>query len=438
MLQCFTVQAPSYAEAERKAKERYGENLTILLHESVKIPGGFLNLFSQEGVKLTVMIPSRKSGGQYSEAQKENFVPIRPQVYAEQSLVKEKPYQAPGAFAVEKEKVLAAASNAGKESPMEKVLALMTAQNAEFKMIKEKLENAGLAGSREEHLTLNRIDDILILNDFSASYRKALLEKARNDFSPNSLNNYQAVQDKVLEWIGESIKIYDAEKFDVRPRIMILVGPPGEGKTTTAAKLAANYGMDENARQIRNVKLITIDAYKIGGREQLEKLAACMGVPCFFATDYDEMKKIIALNSGGTDLFLIDTIGRPSRDMVLLGEMKKILDACGTLTDVHLVLAATTKFSDVNEILKNFEAFSYKSVIVTKMDETTRTGNIISALSERAKPISYITNGQGILEHIHKASVMQFLTNLEGFKVNRIKFDEKFPDKGKRKNAGVA
>jgi flagellar biosynthesis protein FlhF len=430
MLQYFTVQAPSYVEAERKAHAQYGDNLTILMHESVKIPGGFLNLFSKEGVKLTVMIPTRRSGIQYSESRKDNFLPARPQVYTEQSLAKETLRQAPDDFAVEKEKVLAVA-NAGKDSAIREVL-------AEVKMIKEKLENSGFAGSREEHPTLNRIDDILILNDFSASYRKALLEKARNEISTNGLNNYQAVQDKLLEWIGESIKIYDAGKFNTRPRIMILVGPPGEGKTTTIAKLAANFGMDENARQIRNVKLITIDAYKIGGREQLEKLAACMGVPCFFATDYDEMKKIIALNSGGTDLFLIDTIGRPHRDMVLLGEMKKILDACGTLTDVHLVLAATTKFSDVNEILKNFEAFSYKSVIVTKMDETIRTGNIISALSERAKPISYITNGQGILEHIHKASVMQFLTNLEGFKVNRIKFDEKFPDKGKRKNAGVA
>jgi flagellar biosynthesis protein FlhF len=301
---------------------------------------------------------------------------------------------------------------------------------AEIREIRERLEKLDLAGSREEHPTLNRIDDILILNDFPASYRKALLEKARKEISLDGLNNYLAVQDKFLEWIGESIKIYDAEKFNIRPRIMILVGPTGVGKTTTVAKLAAKFGINESARQIRNVKLITIDAYRIGAKEQLEKLGDVMEVPCFFSTDYDEMKKIIALNSGGTDLFLVDTIGRSPRDMVLLGEMKQILDACGSLTEVHLVVAATTKSSDIREILQHFEAFNYRSVIVTKMDETIRTGNIIGVLSEKAKPVSYITTGQKVIPaYIQRASVIQFLTNLEGFKVNRIKFDEKFPDR---------
>jgi len=406
MQQYFIEQAASYAEAERKAREKYGDNLTILTKETVKIPGGFLNLFSKEGVKLMGIIPTRKTGVQYL-----------PQLYNEQ------PRPAPNDFAAEKEKLLALAG-AGKDSAIKEVL-------AEVRKIKEKLDNTDLAGSKEEHPTLNRIDDILILNDFSASYRKTLLERIRKEISLDGLNNYQAVQDKVLEWIGESIKVYDAGKFNVRPRIMVLVGPTGVGKTTTIAKLAANFGIDENYRQIRNVKLITIDAYRIGAKEQLEKLGKCMEVPCFFATDYDEMKKIIALNAEGTDLFLVDTIGRNPRDMVLLGEMKQILDACGTVTDVHLVLAATTKTSDINEILKTFEAFNYKSVIITKMDETIRIGNIIGALAERAKPVSYITNGQKVPTDIRKASIIQFLINLEGFKVNRVKFDEKFPDKGK-------
>jgi flagellar biosynthesis protein FlhF len=97
------------------------------------------------------------------------------------------------------------------------------------------------------------------------------------------------------------------------------------------------------------------------------------------------------------------------------------------------VVAATTKYGDIKEILKNFELFNYKSVIVTKMDETKRTGNVISALSEKAKPISYITNGQKVPIDIEKASIINFLINLEGFKVNRVKLEEKFPSKGREK-----
>ena len=162
----------------------------------------------------------------------------------------------------------------------------------------------------------------------------------------------------------------------------------------------------------------------------MEVYSDVMQFPCFTARNHEELKKVIAKCSDNTDLILIDTIGKSPRDAVQLGKMKMLLDACGTLAEVHLVVAATTKSSDINEILKTFEPFNYRSIIITKMDETIRCGNVISALSEKTKPISYITDGQTVPTDIRRASVIQFLINLEGFKVNRVKLEEKFPGKG--------
>jgi flagellar biosynthesis protein FlhF len=417
MQQYFIVQAPTYYEAERKAKEKYGEPLTILTHETVKIPGGFLNLFSREGVKLTGIIPLQSRLNYFRDPQRELPLPAKP-VFAEAV----KPLSN---FALEKEKVLALANSSLKDTAKNSVINDVL---AEVRTIKEKLDSSNLTSSREDHPTLNRLDEVLILNDFPQTYRKNILEKARKEFSLDVLDNYNIVQNKVLEWIGESIKIYQNDKFKVRPRIMILVGPTGVGKTTTIAKLAANFGIDEKGHHKRSIVLITIDAYRIGAKQQLETYSAVMDYPCFSVTDYDELKKVIALNQEGTDLILIDTIGKNPRDVLQLGEMKQLLDACGTLAELHLTVAATTKSSDLNEILKTFEFFDYKSVIVTKMDETIRTGNVIGTLSEKAKAVSYITNGQKVPADIQKASRVQFLINLEGFKVNRIKLEEKFPD----------
>jgi flagellar biosynthesis protein FlhF len=199
------------------------------------------------------------------------------------------------------------------------------------------------------------------------------------------------------------------------------------GKTTTIAKLAANFGIDSMGKRIRQIALVTIDAFRIGAKQQLESYGNILEFPCFSVEDYGELKRVIAMNADTADLILIDTIGKSPRDIVKLGEMKQLLDACGSAAEIHLAVAATTKYSDITEILRQFEPFNYRSVVVTKLDETIRAGNVIGALAEKRKPVSYITNGQKVPADIRKASPVQFLTNLEGFRVNRIKLEARFP-----------
>jgi flagellar biosynthesis protein FlhF len=428
MQQYFTEQGEDYAEALGKVREKYGDRVTILMRKTVRMRGGFLGLFSREGVEVTGIVPNLPLKGQ-------NLYAGGPGMAGDSAPLREPPPRESGSrepgslrelgslrepldFEEEKKKILAVAR--GGDSTIQLVL-------SEVRNIKEKIEQQSVPAPREEHPAFSRIEEILVLNDFSSSYRENIRSRIKKEFSLEALDDYDAVQDKVLEWIGESISVFREKKFYKRPKIMILVGPTGVGKTTTIAKLAAGMGIDSSGQHIRQIVLITIDAFRLGAKEQMESYGEILCFPCYAVEDYMELKKTIDLNLEA-DLILVDTIGKSPRDMVKLGEMKQLLDACGSFAEVHLALSAATKTSDIKEILRQFEPFNYRAVIVTKLDETIRTGNVISALADAGKSISYITNGQKVPADIRKASVVQFLTNLEGFKVNRIKIEGQFPE----------
>ena len=152
-----------------------------------------------------------------------------------------------------------------------------------------------------------------------------------------------------------------------------------------------------------------------------------MGFPVSYIDNRQDLKKTIALHEEETDLILVDTIGKSPKDSAKLGEMKELLDACGSRAEIHLVLSASTKTSDIEEMLRQFEPFNYRSVVLTKLDETGHVGNVISALAERGKAVSWITDGQKVPNDIKKASVVRFLTNLDEFKVDRDTIEKLFP-----------
>jgi flagellar biosynthesis protein FlhF len=106
--------------------------------------------------------------------------------------------------------------------------------------------------------------------------------------------------------------------------------------------------------------------------------------------------------------------------------MRELFESCIGTAVVHLAISATTKTSDMLEILQQFESFNFSSIVLTKLDETTRVGNIISVLSAKNKPISYITDGQGVPQDIEKASAFRLLKHISGLKFNREKFEQKY------------
>jgi len=405
-------------DCELKITEKYKRPFKILSEKQIRI-GGFLGLFTKPGVEVEFYFSPmlQKSPQYYTGSSIDPYAEKRH--YAMEQLSR----NAPVDLEEEKRKVIAAAGKsyeqvtAGREATQQILESLSE--------LKEKIESS--SGRKEEHPAFTRAVELLKLNDFSESYIDRMLEKLRKELPLETLDSEDAVQDHLLEWIGESVSIYKEDSRPQKPKIMVLVGPTGVGKTTTVSKLAAIYGIGTEEIPAVNVRMITIDAFRIGAQYQLESTGNIMQIPVSCVDNKMALRKEIALYSQEIDLFLVDTIGKSPKDSSKLGEMKEILEGCGRTAEYHLVISAGTKTSDIEKIMQQFEPFNYKSVVITKMDETDRIGNVLSALAEKRKSVSYITNGQTVPIHIRKASVVRFLTNLDSFKIDREKIENRFP-----------
>ncbi len=404
-MEYFVEQASTHREAEEKIRLKYGEHARIMHHRSVRL-GGIFGLFSREGVEVTGYFshePRRKTAGPSSPPLPAHTQTADPTTDGSGG--------APGRSLEDEKKRLLELMRGG-DKTMETVL-------LELRSLRESIDG----GKEDPHPTITEIRSRLEDNDFAPGYVRAMIERLKRELSLDELADREAVHRTVVEWIGESIRVHEPRSSG-KPEIFVLVGPTGVGKTTTIAKLAAMYGLERGGKG-RDIRILTIDNYRIGARQQIETYGQIMDVPVSFVESADDMRKYLALYQDA-DIIFVDTIGKSPRDFRKLGEMNELLAMCGGRARVHLAISATTKTCDVAEITTQFEPFKYEAVVVTKMDETTRAGNIISVLAERAKPISFITDGQRVPQDIERATRIRLLMQLEGFLVSRTALEKRF------------
>jgi len=275
----------------------------------------------------------------------------------------------------------------------------------ELKQLKNSLILSASAPPAQKFPTLSELSDILGRNDFEENYISKLLEKLKKNCNVAELDDRNHIHQLATSYIAESLNFFQ-NYSDAKPRVVALIGPTGVGKTTTIAKLAAVHGLGDGA----DVRIITIDNFRIGARVQIETYGKIMDIPVQAVDNPDELRRQIALES---DLILIDTIGKNPRDKEKTSEMKRLLSVCGESAEVHLALSATTKASDLRVIMEQFRLFNYRSIIITKLDETNHIGNILSALTSTTVPISYITDGQSVPVDIAIASPLRLLSKLK-------------------------
>jgi flagellar biosynthesis protein FlhF len=177
--------------------------------------------------------------------------------------------------------------------------------------------------------------------------------------------------------------------------VEVFVGPPGAGKTTTIAKIAAQ----ERARGGPTLNLVAADGFRAGAVEQLRSYAAVLGAPFRSARSALELDEALA---AARCTALVDTAGRSPADGGLVELVAVLAGYHGVRT--HLVIAADTSPASARRLFDRYASLRPSRVAITKLDEAHSVAPLVGVVRERGLPISYLTAGQRVPEDLCRAT----------------------------------
>ena len=235
---------------------------------------------------------------------------------------------------------------------------------------------------------------MLLSAGFSAALSRQLAEKMPLHRTTNEANAWvQAILEKNLNTIPNEDDILS------KGGIFALVGPTGVGKTTTTAKLAARFVMKHGAGKLG---LITTDAYRIGGHEQLRIYGKILGVMVHAVKDEADLK--IALEElKGKHTILIDTVGVSQKDR-MVAEQIAMLSSTRQPIQKLLCLNATSTAETLTDVVRAYKTRQLDGCIMTKLDEAATIGGTLDVIIREKLKLFYVANGQRVPEDLHVAN----------------------------------
>ncbi len=246
--------------------------------------------------------------------------------------------------------------------------------------------------------SLFRLYTDLIDAEVSEDLAREMIDRVRSGASNRDLSDVVLLKARIARLIEEEINV--SGPIVITPgqrRLVALIGPTGVGKTTTTAKLAANFRL----RDRRRVGLITVDTYRIAAVEQLRTYADIIDLPMEVVSTPRQMREAVA-RLANLDLILLDTAGRSPRDEVQIQELKSML-AEAKPDEVHLVLSSVASSAALTKTAKQFAEVGVTSLVLTKLDEATGLGNLLPLVRGCKLPLSYVTDGQNVPDDIEPA-----------------------------------
>lgn len=300
-------------------------------------------------------------------------------------------------------------SSEGLEKRLENLSSILEKQfNAEVKNKEVKTETQ--SANPEGFQFIKMLYRTLLENDVNEKYVNQIMDEVEK-----VMHNGSSV-DAILSNVYQKmiLKFGRCERIDLsgkKPKIVFFVGPTGVGKTTTIAKIASKYKVEEGMR----VAFLTADTYRIAATEQLRVYANILDAPMNVIYTVEEMNEAIA-RSSEYDLIFVDTAGFSHKNETQRKDMKKLIEGLDEAyeKEVYLVLSATTKYRDLLEIADIYKEIAEYKLIFTKLDETTTYGNILNIKLYSGAGLSYTTNGQNVPDDMEEFDTQKIVKQLLG------------------------
>jgi fused signal recognition particle receptor len=287
----------------------------------------------------------------------------------------------------------------------------------------EFLERVGETFKREgpvEGSHLDALEEALIAADAGVELSIRLADELREKVRKGEITSAEelrpAIRERLLALLDDANQGYVPRTAPSSPRITLLVGVNGTGKTTTAAKLAKLLKTDN-----RSVLLAAADTFRAAAVDQLKVWAERVEVDVVHQHEGADPAAVVfdaisAARARNVDEVLVDTAGRLHTRSNLMKELEKIKavasrEAEGAPHEVLLVLDATTGSNGIEQAEQFGATTGVDGVVLTKLDGTAK-GGVILAIADRLKvPVRWVGVGESIDDLLPFESV-QFIDTL--------------------------
>ncbi|MBW1615496.1 MAG: signal recognition particle-docking protein FtsY [Deltaproteobacteria bacterium] len=263
---------------------------------------------------------------------------------------------------------------------------------------------------------IEELEETLIAADIGFKTGSELIQKALKNSKAKDAESFKKALANEMSVLFNSLKKYEKNQTQAKPRVIMTVGVNGVGKTTTVGKLAYKY-----FKQDKKTLIAAADTFRAAAIEQLSvwaKRADAKIVKHHHNSDpsavvYDSVKAAIARNK---DVVIIDTAGRLHTQKNLMEELKKIRRTAekvlpGAPHEILLVLDATTGQNALNQAKAFNEALNVTSLALTKLDGTAKGGIVLSIADDVKVPLKYIGIGEQ-MEDLQEFDAENFVSSL--------------------------